>query len=209
MIYFICLYTVTAPPSLTPSLSLSVGSTEFILSWMPIEVSTATQYILNLTYRGECANFTSTTGVMLDIATTQYTFSDLEEFSVYVLLFAASNPVGTDPPMTFTYTTLAERPSGPVQNLVVTSSNSTSITIQWEREECIERNSEITGYLVSPSYTTTSEMISGTDMREYTAFGLIPRTRYAFTVYPIGTVSPFRSSTPRTVFGVTNSSTGE
>ena len=81
---------------------LSVGSTEFILSWMPIVNNFATQYIppvLNLTYQGECANFTSATGVVLDIATTQYTFSDLEEFSEYQLLFAASNPVGTSPPM--------------------------------------------------------------------------------------------------------------
>ncbi len=63
-----------------------------------------------------------------------------------------------------------------------------TITIQWDRVACIDKNSEIMGYRVTFGPTSTSarttETVTGTDMREYTASGLIPRTQYMFTVTP-------------------------
>ena len=81
-------------------------------------------------------------------------------------------------------------PSGPVLNLVASSFNSTSVTIQWDKVSCVQRNSDITGYQITYGYTvegTTldSASILGTDMREFTASGLIPRTQYTFLVTPL------------------------
>ncbi len=68
--------------------------------------------------------------------------------------------------------------------------NSTSVTIQWDRVSCVQRNSDITGYQISYGYTVggitlDNASIPGTDMREFTASGLIPRTRYRFLVTPL------------------------
>lgn len=70
-----------------------------------------------------------------------------------------------------------------------------SITISWERLNCLERNTEITGYLVAydiaaddprPARQTSDQMvlISGTEpgSRVFTASGLLPQTNYIFTV---------------------------
>ena len=74
-------------------------------------------------------------------------------------------------------------PSGPVLNLVANSFNSTSVTITWDRVSCVQRNSDITGYQIS--YDGDSVNVPGTDMREFTASGLIPRTQYTFLVTPL------------------------
>ena len=92
-------------------------------------------------------------------------------------------------------------PSGPVQNLMVSSSNSTSVTIQWDRVECIERNSEITGYRVS--YGSVVETVS---MRQYTASGLVPRTEYTFQVLPVS--GSVLGTVPSSQTTVTNISEG-
>ncbi len=79
-------------------------------------------------------------------------------------------------------------PSGTVQNLVSSSTPST-VTLQWDRVSCFTRNSEITGYEVtfgpSSSSTRTTESITGTEMRTFTAISLIPRTQYTFQVTPL------------------------
>ena len=40
--------------------------------------------------------------------------------------------------------------AGPPTNVRATDSTSTTITVQWERGNCIHRNGEITGYMVRP-----------------------------------------------------------
>ncbi len=74
-------------------------------------------------------------------------------------------------------------PSGPVLNLVASSFSSTSVTIQWDRVSCVQRNSDITGYQIS--YDGDPVNVTGTDVREFTASGLIPRTQYTFLVTPL------------------------
>ena len=59
------------------------------------------------------------------------------------------------------------------------SSNLTSITIQWDAVECIDQNSDITGYMVmfdGRMMNVTSEA------RQFTASGLFPNTMYTFQV---------------------------
>ena len=63
-----------------------------------------------------------------------------------------------------------------------------AVTVQWDRIMCIDRNSEIIGYRVTfgPTLTSirTTEIVTGTDTRTFTASGLIPRTQYTFEVIP-------------------------
>ena len=56
--------------------------------------------------------------------------------------------------------------------------------MQWGEVQCSRRNGEITGYTVEYSSTTppTTNTVSGLSSRELVVGGLLPRTRYAFTV---------------------------
>ena len=71
-------------------------------------------------------------------------------------------------------------PSEPPQSLTVTSTTPFSITIQWGEVECLEQNSEITGYSVRYGGMTAS--VTGASNRTFTATGLTPRTSYTFEV---------------------------
>ena len=83
---------------------------------------------------------------------------------------------------------LTTAPSAPPQSVMMSSVTSSSITVQWGRVRCIDRNSEITGYTVrydqTGSTTNDMESVSGTSDsdRMFTASGLIPRTSYTFEV---------------------------
>ncbi len=76
-------------------------------------------------------------------------------------------------------------PSGIVQ-ILVSSPTPSTVTLQWDRVSCLTRNSEITGYEVTfgptSSSTRTTESITGTEMRTFTATDLIPRIHYTFQV---------------------------
>ena len=94
-------------------------------------------------------------------------------------------------------------PSGAILNLVSSSALST-VTLQWDRVSCLTRNSDITGYEVTfgptSSSTRTTESITGTEMRTFTATGLIPRTQYTFQVTPLSDSGngPFSTVTSET-----------
>ena len=98
---------------------------------------------------------------------------------------------------------LITAPSGPPQSVMMSSVTSSSITVQWGRVSCIDRNSEITGYTVrygqTGSTTTVMESVSGTSDsdRMFTASGLIPRTNYTFEVAAVSSEStgPFSTGT--------------
>ena len=91
-------------------------------------------------------------------------------------------------------------PSGIPQALVMESSTASSIAISWGRVECLQRNSEITGYVVTLGRSTgdnrmtrqvlEDEMtvnIAGTDIesRRFNATGLQPRSNYTFSVMAV------------------------
>ena len=86
---------------------------------------------------------------------------------------------------------------------MMSSVTSSSITVQWGRVSCIDRNSEITGYTVqysqTGSFTTVMESVSGTSDsdRMFTASGLIPHTSYTFEVAAVSSegAGPFSTGT--------------
>ena len=94
-------------------------------------------------------------------------------------------------------------PGGPPQSVMTSSVTSSSITVQWGRVRCIDRNSEITGYTVrygqTGSATTVMESVSGTSNRILTARGLIPRTNYTFEVAAVSDEGTGNFSTGTTV----------
>ena len=142
-----------------------------------------------------------------DGSATGFMVQNLQEFSSYTISIAAVNGSGSSPAATAMAATassgnchsysdevpahlcfFAAAASGPPQSVMMSSVTSSSITVQWGRVSCIDRNSEITGYTVrygqTGSTTTVMESVSGTSDsdRMFTASGLIPRTSYTFEV---------------------------
>ena len=86
---------------------------------------------------------------------------------------------------------------------MMSSVTSSSITVQWGRVSCIDRNSVITGYTVrygqTGSTTTVMESVSGTSFsdRMFTASGLIALTDYTFEVAAVSSegTGPFSTGT--------------
>ena len=70
-------------------------------------------------------------------------------------------------------------PSGMPKSFTTTTSNLTSITIQWDDVECTERNSDITGYIIKFGQTMINV---SSDMRQFTATELFPSTAYMFEI---------------------------
>ena len=89
------------------------------------------------------------------------------------------------------------------QPLMMLQRNHSSITVQWGRVSCIDRNSEITGYTVqygqTGSTTNVMESVSGTSDsdRIFTASRLIPSTNYTFEVAAVSSegTGPFSTGT--------------
>ena len=75
----------------------------------------------------------------------------------------------------------------------------TVVFVSWERVDCIDRNSEISGYTVyygPVGGTAVNDSVSGTNHRTYTAVGLTPSTNYSIEVAAVnsdGGVGPFSS----------------
>ncbi len=163
-------------------------TTTLTFSWTQPANELVTRYTLDLDYRGDCPEHTSNTQMNFngDITTFKFgLFPPLLEFSDYQLTITATNNAGTSSPVLETATTLPAAPSDRVQNLAINTSRSSpiSITIQWDRVPCIDRNSNITGYTVVYTPPTTITAVSGTDTREFT-FPVFPRTLYSFQVTP-------------------------
>ena len=92
-------------------------------------------------------------------------------------------------------------PSGPPLSVLMSSATTTSITIRWDRVNCFDRNSEITGYTVQYGPTASIETfvasVSGTSDsdRVFTATGLTRGVSYSFQVAAVGSegTGPFSS----------------
>ena len=84
---------------------------------------------------------------------------------------------------------------------MTSSVTSSSITVQWDRVRCIDRNSEITGYTVryQTGGATVMQSASGTSDRMFTASGLLPRTNYTFEVAAVSDEGTGNFSTATTV----------
>ena len=72
-------------------------------------------------------------------------------------------------------------PSAPPTSVSASSLNSTAITVQWGRVDCIHRNGDITGYSVQYGSETVS--VSGDSSGGmYAISGLMPSTTYSIQV---------------------------
>ena len=92
-------------------------------------------------------------------------------------------------------------PSGSPQSVSVSSQAFSSITIQWGRVSCIDRNSVVTGYRVQyridGSTASVTRNVPGVNNRRFTASGLEPCTSYRFevaAVNSVGSVGEYRST---------------
>jgi hypothetical protein len=63
--------------------------------------------------------------------------------------------------------------------LNITASNLTSITISWDEVQCIDRNGDITGYIIEYNGNSTTTMASTT---QFTASQLFPNSTYTFQI---------------------------
>ena len=81
------------------------------------------------------------------------------------------------------------------ESLNITTSNLTSITINWNEVECIDRNSDITGYMIRFNGTNANSNTS-----QFTVSQLFPSTTYKFQVaaVSINGSGPFNNVTGST-----------
>ena len=75
-------------------------------------------------------------------------------------------------------------PSGVPEAVLAVATGSTSISVQWDRVSCIDRNSEITGYTLryAPSGDVMHIMGTTRSDRAYTISGLNEATIYTIMV---------------------------
>ena len=76
--------------------------------------------------------------------------------------------------------TIPPAPSAAPTNVRRTGVTSTSITVRWGKVPCIERNGDITGYIVR--YGSETQSVSGGSVTETTISNLTPSTTYNIEV---------------------------
>lgn len=80
-----------------------------------------------------------------------------------------------------------------VKNVRSTGATFSSITLSWDELDCVNRNGEITGYLIEYNFETT---YTNTTRPFFTNTGLSPETTYSFRVAAVnsnGTGTPSTS----------------
>jgi len=83
--------------------------------------------------------------------------------------------------------------------VTATATGRTTISVQWDRVDCLQRNSDITGYIVSYGRcgcerNSETETVMGTTNRTYTVMGLNASTEYFVMVAALnsdGVTGPF------------------
>ena len=103
-------------------------------------------------------------------------------------------------------------PSAPPRNITIEANDSATITVEWKGVECIERNGEITGYIVHYSPTdanincnTTSVPGNGHRGGTVTLTGLSAITNYSVEVAANGSSGPGPFSFPQFVVTLADS----
>ena len=76
--------------------------------------------------------------------------------------------------------TIPPAPSAAPTNVRMTGITSSSITVRWRKIPCIERNGDITGYIVR--YGSETQSVSGGSVTETTISNLTPSTTYNIQV---------------------------
>ena len=84
-------------------------------------------------------------------------------------------------------------PSGIPGQITFTDVQLTRMTVQWEELPCSDRNGEITGYSIVYVSETTPSVTATSSNTRLVMEGLLPRTRYVFSVMARG-ASRFRNA---------------
>ena len=91
-------------------------------------------------------------------------------------------------------------PSSAPQGLSVLNVMATSVVLTWNELDCLQRNGDITGYMIR--YDRDSRLISDSSSTiAYTVEELIPFTEYSFSVAAVNSVGtgPFSEQTATTL----------
>ena len=90
--------------------------------------------------------------------------------------------------------TIPPAPSAAPTNVRRTGITSTSITVRWRTIPCIERNGDISGYIVR--YGSQTQSVSGSSVIETTISNLTPSTTYNIEVAAVNDADtgPFSNS---------------
>ncbi len=73
-------------------------------------------------------------------------------------------------------------PTAPPRNVTSTIITSRSITVIWDTITCSERNGIITSYTADFGLIGNTTVIAGIAVRDFTANGLIPFSKYTFRI---------------------------
>jgi hypothetical protein len=207
-------FLVPAPSAPTIKNLLPLNHTSVKIIWMIENNINEGDYVtIQYMYAGPC-NFPDQTmctqNQLNETSSANYSIiSDLQEHSTYLFKITAYNSAGPSASNERNVTTLSagncllmyivktrfdffySAPSGAPESLNITASNLTSITITWDEVQCINRNSDITGYVIKFNGRSNT-----TNMRQFIASGLFPSTTYTFQIAAMssnGTGQPFGS----------------
>ena len=214
------MYITVVTPSAPTSLMGTPRTRSISLTWTQSPLDVVDSYTISYTGMAGCASALSGSRTISGSATS-FILSSLEEATEYVITIMAKNTAGFSPASnSFVGTTRATGlsemnqvmskcdyvscptvPSCCVPSPVSQSVSLTSITIMWQREDCLLCNGQGRHYSVryrearSSTITPTATTISVND-RTYTASSLYPRTSYTFEVALVNEVGagPYSSS---------------
>ncbi|XP_074653936.1 receptor-type tyrosine-protein phosphatase S-like [Tubulanus polymorphus] len=123
--------------------------------------------------------------------------TNLQPWSTYhVEIFAQGRDGLKGASTNISITTDKAAPTGRVRNLRTQQKSSSTITITWDRPECIERNGPFSNYQIKASHATVMVIVTS---QSFMYQNLQPSTDYTFSVRYVNAVGPgpFNSITER------------
>jgi len=149
---------------------------------MPVAREQVDNFEITFSYQGPCSGITLTNTTSVGAASRSHTQDGLQEFSNYTVSVAAVNSGGRGT-RTQMVPTMSSAPSGPPQMVMAEATGRTTISVRWDRVDCLQRNSDITGYIVSYGRRGNesdgeTETVMGTTVRTYTVMELSASTEY-------------------------------
>ena len=224
---YLFLFPALLPSAPTITTAVSQSSTSTTLIWTQPEEDFVDRFEIVASYQGDCTGVTYTSTWFLYGTARQHTLTGLKEFSNYTVTMVAVNDAGRTEQSSRSFVTMADgmyliaiftrlscvncdclfffqhsAPDGSPMNVNALAISPVSIIIRWDRVPCINRNSDITGYIVRYSKdggSTVDVSVSGTGQsdRTYTASWLAPNTSYSIQVAAVnstGEIGPFSTT---------------
>ena len=96
--------------------------------------------------------------------------------------------------------TIPPAPSAAPNNVTVSVTSSTELTVQWEAVPCIEQNGDITGYTVRVMTSGETDRVEDVgDVLQDTISGLTASTTYSIQVAAVNSIDTGPYSDPVTI----------